>query len=66
MRRTAGRPLPSWGERDFARKVAPKTAFPIHDTGLSERGYPGSWRNLEQLGRVEQLVRLPADGQLDA
>ena len=50
---------------DFVRRVAPKTAFPIHDTGLSERGYPGSWRNLEQLGRVERLVRLPADGELD-
>ena len=51
---------------DFVRAVAPRTAFPIHDTGLSERGYPGSWRNLEQLGRVEQLVRLPADGELEA
>lgn len=51
---------------DFVRRVAPRTAFPIHDTGLSERGYPGYWRNLEQLGRVERLVRAPSDGQLEA
>jgi len=51
---------------DFVRQVAPRTAFPIHDAGLSERGYPGAWRNLEQLGRVERLVRVPSDGQLEA
>jgi L-ascorbate metabolism protein UlaG (beta-lactamase superfamily) len=51
---------------DFVRRVAPRTAFPIHDTGLSERGYPGYWRNLEQLGRVERLVRAPSDGHLEA
>lgn len=50
---------------EFVRRVAPRTAFPIHDAGLSERGYPGFWRNLEQLGRAGQAVRVPPDGQLE-
>jgi L-ascorbate metabolism protein UlaG (beta-lactamase superfamily) len=49
---------------DFVRRVAPSTAFPIHDTGLSETGYGGYWRNLEQLSGVGRLVRVPADGRL--
>jgi L-ascorbate metabolism protein UlaG (beta-lactamase superfamily) len=51
---------------DFVRRVGPSTAFPIHDAGLSETGYGGYWRNLEQLGRAERLVRVPSDGQLEA
>jgi len=50
---------------DFVRRVAPSTAFPIHDTGLSELGYGGYWRNLEQLSGVGLLERVPADGQLE-
>jgi L-ascorbate metabolism protein UlaG (beta-lactamase superfamily) len=49
---------------DFVRRVAPGTAFPIHDNGLSETGYGGYWRNLEQLGGVGRLIRLARDGQL--
>ena len=50
---------------DFVRRIAPRTAFPIHDAGLSETGYAGFWRNLEQLGRAGQAVRVPADGSLE-
>lgn len=49
---------------EFARSVAPRTAFPVHDCTISEQAYGIYWGHVESHAGIEDLQRLPQDGVL--
>ncbi|MCL3837176.1 MBL fold metallo-hydrolase [Aeromicrobium duanguangcaii] len=50
---------------EFARAIAPRTAFPIHDCTVSEAGYGIYWMQLQNHAGIDDLQRLPQDGALN-